>query len=159
MRIVDVAEFYSPTGGGVRTYIDRKFEAAAQMGRDTQDVPVRMMLANDELRTVLVSMHVSLRAAIDAVSTDSVLQTLRIAHASLSRMLGRAPRLAVAGLNPHAGEGGLFGREEIESIVPALALAAAEGIDAHGPFAPDTVFMRARNAPGKPEGDAQWLIS
>ena len=58
-----------------------------------------------------------------------------------------APRIGVAGLNPHAGEGGLFGREEIEAIAPAIAQARAEGIDARGPFAPDTVFMRARSTP------------
>jgi 4-hydroxythreonine-4-phosphate dehydrogenase len=62
----------------------------------------------------------------------------------LSRALGRAPRLAVAGLNPHAGEGGLFGAEEVDIIAPAIAAARAEGIDASGPYAPDTVFMRAR---------------
>lgn len=107
-------------------------------------MPVRMMLANDELRTVLVSIHVSLRDAIDAVTIDNVIETTRIAHASLSRALGRAPRIAVAGLNPHAGEGGLFGREEQAVIVPAIAVARAEGIDASGPYAPDTVFMRAR---------------
>jgi 4-hydroxythreonine-4-phosphate dehydrogenase len=107
-------------------------------------MPVRMMLANDELRTVLVSIHVSLRDAIEAVTFANVLGTLRIAHASLARALGRPPRLAVAGLNPHAGEAGLFGREEIEVIAPAIAAARAEGVDASGPFAPDTVFMRAR---------------
>jgi len=107
-------------------------------------VPVRMMLANDELRTVLVSIHVSLREAIERVTCENVLQTLRIAHAALARALPHAPRLAVAGLNPHAGEGGLFGREEIEQIAPAIEQARREGIAAHGPFAPDTVFMRAR---------------
>ncbi|HUR88464.1 MAG TPA: 4-hydroxythreonine-4-phosphate dehydrogenase PdxA [Ramlibacter sp.] len=107
-------------------------------------MPVRMMLANDELRTVLVSIHVSLRDAIEAVTFENVLQTLRIAHASLSRALGRAPRLGVAGLNPHAGEAGLFGREEIEVIAPAIEAARKDAIDASGPFAPDTVFMRAR---------------
>ncbi|MBA2674656.1 4-hydroxythreonine-4-phosphate dehydrogenase PdxA [Ramlibacter sp.] len=119
-------------------------EAAAHLGVSVALLPVRMMLANDELRTVLVSIHVSLRDAIDAVTRDNVLQTLRIAHTSLAALLARAPRIAVAGLNPHAGEGGLFGREELEVIVPAMAQARAEGIDAHGPFAPDTVFMRAR---------------
>ncbi|VTU24160.1 4-hydroxythreonine-4-phosphate dehydrogenase 2 [Variovorax sp. PBS-H4] len=119
-------------------------EAAAHMGRSVADVPVRMMLANDELRTVLVSIHMSLRAAIDAVSFEGVLQTLRIAHRSLSALLGRAPRIGVAGLNPHAGEGGLFGTEERDIIAPAIAAARAEGIAADGPHAPDTVFMRAR---------------
>lgn len=119
-------------------------EAATFLGQPVANVPVRMMLANEELRTVLVSIHVSLRAALDAVTRDNVLQTLRITHAALSSLLGRVPRIAVAGLNPHAGEGGLFGREEIEIIVPAMDQARAEGLDVHGPHAPDTVFMRAR---------------
>jgi len=71
-------------------------------------MPVRMMLANDELRTVLVSIHISLRKAIEAVTFQNVLETLLITHRSLSRVLGRAPRIAVAGLNPHAGEGGFL---------------------------------------------------
>jgi 4-hydroxythreonine-4-phosphate dehydrogenase len=112
--------------------------------------PVRMMLANDELRTVLVTIHVSLRDALDALDFDAVLSTIRIAHASAARWGQPNPRIAVAGLNPHAGEGGLFGREEIEFIAPAVAAARAEGIAASGPFAPDTVFMRARNAPDHP---------
>jgi len=112
--------------------------------------PVRMMLANDELRTVLVTIHMSLRSAIDAVTFDAVLDTLRIAHRSAARWGQPAPRIAVAGLNPHAGEGGLFGDEELRIIGPAIAQARAEGIAAQGPFAPDTVFMRARNAPGHP---------
>jgi len=102
-------------------------------------VPVRMMLANDELRVVLVTIHQSLRSAIDAVSYDAVLETLRIVQRS-----GVGHRVAVAGLNPHAGEDGLFGDEEQRIIAPAIAAARTEGIDAHGPFAPDTVFMRAR---------------
>jgi 4-hydroxythreonine-4-phosphate dehydrogenase len=119
-------------------------EAAAHAGVGLDRMPVRMMLANDELRTVLVSIHVALREALDAVTFPNVRETLRIADAALAAMLGRRPRIAVAGLNPHAGEGGLFGREEIDVIVPAIADARAAGIDAHGPFAPDTVFMRAR---------------
>jgi 4-hydroxythreonine-4-phosphate dehydrogenase len=102
-------------------------------------VPVRMMLANDELRVVLVTIHQSLRSAIDAVTFDAVLGTLRIANAN-----AKGQRVAVAGLNPHAGEDGLFGDEEQTIIAPAIAAARAEGIDVHGPFAPDTVFMRAR---------------
>jgi 4-hydroxythreonine-4-phosphate dehydrogenase len=129
-------------------------EAAAFHGVSVQAMPVRMMLANDELRTVLVSIHVSLREAIEAVQFDNVLQTIRLTarflHGVVPPTQRAQPRIAVAGLNPHAGEGGLFGREEIEVIGPAIAAAQAEGIDAHGPFAPDTVFMRAR-APG---GDA-----
>lgn len=119
-------------------------EAAAHLGRPMSEVPVRMMLANDELRTVLVSIHVSLRQAIEAVTFDGVAQTLRIAHRSLIAVLGRRPRIGVAGLNPHAGEGGLFGTEEKDVIAPAIAAARQEGIDADGPHAPDTIFMRAR---------------
>lgn len=125
-------------------------EAAAHQGVALRDMPVRMMLASDELRTVLVSIHVALRDALDAVTYDNVLQTLRITHDALLRSLGRAPRIAVAGLNPHAGEGGLFGREEIEVIAPAIAAARAQGLHVTGPLAPDTVFMRARHAPGHP---------
>jgi 4-hydroxythreonine-4-phosphate dehydrogenase len=119
-------------------------EAAAFLGQSLHEVPVRMMLANEELRTVLVSIHVSLRQAIDAVTFAGVLLTLRITHQSVGAALGRPPRIGVAGLNPHAGEGGLFGSEEIDVIIPAVAAARAEGIDAHGPYAPDTIFMRAR---------------
>ncbi|MGJ7508514.1 4-hydroxythreonine-4-phosphate dehydrogenase PdxA [Variovorax sp. GT1P44] len=119
-------------------------ETAAYLARPVAQVPVRMMLANDELRTVLVSIHVSLRDAIEAVTFDGVLETMRITHSALTAVLGRAPRIGVAGLNPHAGEGGLFGSEERDIIAPAIAAARAEGIVADGPHAPDTIFMRAR---------------
>jgi 4-hydroxythreonine-4-phosphate dehydrogenase len=122
--------------------------------------PVRMMLANNELRTVLVTIHLALRAAIDAVTFDAVLETIRIAHRAAAGWGQSAPRIAVAGLNPHAGEGGLFGDEEIRVIAPAVQAARAEGIDARGPFAPDTVFMRARHAPapvGAPAGTPSHL--
>ena len=142
-------------------------EAAAFLGKSIEDVPVRMMLANEELRTVLVSIHMSLRDAIEAVSYDNVLETIRITRDFLHKTMGgvvadspqnlqptgqqkprqqnQRQRIAVAGLNPHAGEGGLFGREEIEIIFPAIAAAQKEGIDVVGPFAPDTIFMRTRD--------------
>lgn len=113
-------------------------------------VPVRMMLASDELRTVLVTIHVSLRRAIEGVTFDAVLSTIRIAHDAARRWGLAAPRIAVAGLNPHAGEGGLFGEEELTIIGPAVQAARAEGIDARGPLAPDTVFMRARHTAEHP---------
>jgi 4-hydroxythreonine-4-phosphate dehydrogenase len=106
--------------------------------------PVRMMLANPELKVVLVTIHLSLRDAIAALDFDAVLSTLRIAHRSAALWGQPRPRIAVAGLNPHAGEGGLFGDEEIRFIGPAVQAARDEGVDAQGPFAPDTVFMRAR---------------
>ena len=124
-------------------------EAAAFLKKEVSAVPVRMMLANDELKTVLVSIHLSLREAIEAVTFEQVLQTLQMTHQSVRSASGGPPRIAVAGLNPHAGEGGLFGREEIDIIAPAIAQARAEGIDVSGPFAPDTVFMRARAGAGK----------
>jgi 4-hydroxythreonine-4-phosphate dehydrogenase len=124
--------------------------AAEWLRKPVSEVPVRMMLANDELRTVLVSIHMSLRDALAAVTFENVLQTLRITHEALQRTLGRSPRIGVAGLNPHAGEGGLFGREEIDTIRPAIDAARAAGIDASGPHAPDTVFMRARAGAGRP---------
>ena len=118
--------------------------AAEHLGIAVSALPVRMMLSCPGLRTVLVSIHVSLRQALDAVTPEQVLQTLRITQAHF-RLCGlEQPRVAVAGLNPHAGEGGLFGREEIDAIAPAVAQARAEGMDCSGPYAPDTVFMRAR---------------
>ncbi len=125
-------------------------EAAAYLQKELSELPVRMMLANDELKTVLVSIHLSLRDAIDAVSFEQVLQTLRITQQSVRSASGASPRIAVAGLNPHAGEGGLFGREELDIIAPAIAQARQEGMDVSGPFAPDTVFMRARARAGQP---------
>jgi len=132
--------------------------AAKHKGVLLSSMPVRMMLANDELRVVLVTIHMSLRDAIEAVTFDNVLQTLKITHVSLAAMLGRAPRIGVAGLNPHAGEGGLFGREEIDIIAPAIAAACAQGINASGPFAPDTVFMRAR-AKDKQAGEFDVVVA
>ena len=105
---------------------------------------VRMMLANAELRVVLVTIHQPLAEAIRSLSIELIAQAIEIAAASLAVSLGRAPRLAVAGLNPHAGEAGLLGQEEIEIIAPAIELMRNKGIDAQGPFPPDTVFMSAR---------------
>jgi 4-hydroxythreonine-4-phosphate dehydrogenase len=126
--------------------------AAASIKTSVNQLPVRMMLANDELRVVLVSIHMSLRDALAAVTFENVLQTLLIAHRALHAVLGRPPKIGVAGLNPHAGEGGLFGREELEVILPAVIAARAQGVMVSDPLAPDTVFMRARakgSAPGE----------
>ncbi|MDP2264501.1 MAG: 4-hydroxythreonine-4-phosphate dehydrogenase PdxA [Hydrogenophaga sp.] len=118
--------------------------AAAHLGVDVSRVPVRMMLSCPGLRTVLVSIHVSLRDALAAVTREQIAETLRITHQHFRQLGIASPRLAVSGLNPHAGEGGLFGREEIEVIGPAVCEARAAGMDCSGPHAPDTVFMRAR---------------
>jgi 4-hydroxythreonine-4-phosphate dehydrogenase len=103
-----------------------------------------MMLANNELRVILVSIHVSLAEAITLVTKERVLKTIRLAARACASYGITHPRIAVAGLNPHAGESGMFGREEIDHIEPAIAAAQTEGTNAQGPFPPDTIFMRAR---------------
>ena len=103
-----------------------------------------MMLVTDELKVIHVSTHVSLREAIDRAQPDRELAVIRLAHESLKKLGVESPRVAVAGLNPHAGENGLFGKEDLEKIRPAVKAALDEGIDASGPWAPDTVMMRAR---------------
>ncbi len=118
--------------------------AAAHMGLSVEQVPVRMMLSCPGLRTVLVSIHVSLRDAIAALTRECLMTTLRITAAHFGSVGHTASRIAVAGLNPHAGEGGLFGWEELEIIAPVVAEAQSEGLSVVGPIAPDTVFMRAR---------------
>ena len=110
-----------------------------------------MMLANDELRTVLVTIHLSLRKAIDAVTFDAVLETIRIAHAAARRAgawRGRASPSPASTRTP--ARAACSATRSCASSRPAVAAARAEGIDASGPFAPDTVFMRARNAAGHP---------
>ncbi len=102
-----------------------------------------MMLVSKTLKIIHVSTHSSLRSACDLVKKDRVLRIIRLADATLRDLGVAAPRIAVAGLNPHAGEGGLFGREECEEIIPAIAEARDAGIDAVGPVSPDTVFYRA----------------
>ena len=103
-----------------------------------------MMLAHHDLRVVHVSTHVSLREACDRVKKERVLEVIEIANKACKDMGIENPRIAVAGLNPHCGENGLFGREEIEEITPAIQAARAEGILADGPVPPDTIFSKAR---------------
>lgn len=104
---------------------------------------VAMMLATERLRVVHVSTHVSLREACDRVRRPRILETIRIAEQGCRRLGFQRPRLAVAGLNPHAGEHGLFGSEDAGEIVPSIADARAEGLDASGPWPPDTIFYEA----------------
>ena len=106
-----------------------------------------MMLANDLLRVVPVTIHVALRAALDGLTTEAIVTTSRITAAALRTQFGiAAPRLAMAGLNPHAGEGGAMGNEEALLIAPAIAALRAEGIDVTGPHPPDTMFTPAARA-------------
>lgn len=101
-----------------------------------------MMLAAGKLRVVHTSTHVSLAEAIRRVTAARIGTVIRIAHETLIRMGIPRPRIAVAGLNPHAGEGGLFGSEEIDHITPAIATARAQGFDVSGPWPGDTIFHR-----------------
>ena len=103
-----------------------------------------MMLVTDELKVIHVSTHVSLKEAIERAQPERELAVIRLAHESLQKLGVERPRVAVAGLNPHAGENGLFGKEDLEKIRPAVKAALDEGMDASGPWAPDTVMMRAR---------------
>ena len=103
-----------------------------------------MMLIGEDLRVVHVSTHVSLRQAIERTKKPRVLTVIRLAHRALKALGIAEPKIAVAGLNPHAGEHGLFGDEEIQEIIPAIEEARTEGITVDGPIAPDTVFGRAR---------------
>ena len=102
-----------------------------------------MMLADEKLRVVHVSTHVSLRQACDRVKKERVYKCIHIAHDACRAIGLEYPRIAVAGLNPHAGENGLFGREEIDEIIPAIDLARGEGLQVEGPFPPDTIFSKA----------------
>jgi 4-hydroxythreonine-4-phosphate dehydrogenase len=104
---------------------------------------LRVLLMAGPLRVVHVSAHRSLRSAIDAVTRASVLRTIELADEIGRRLLGRPPRVAVAGLNPHAGEHGILGDEDEEIIRPAVAEARSRGIDASGPLSADTLFPRA----------------
>ncbi|WP_454005224.1 4-hydroxythreonine-4-phosphate dehydrogenase PdxA [Alcaligenes sp. Marseille-Q7550] len=103
-----------------------------------------MMLANDELRVILVTIHEALSRVPALITRERVLQTIRLAHRACRQAGVARPRVAVAGLNPHAGEGGKFGREEIDVIAPAIEQARGEGLEASGPWSGDTIFMRAR---------------
>ncbi|MGI9048616.1 MAG: 4-hydroxythreonine-4-phosphate dehydrogenase PdxA [Rubrobacteraceae bacterium] len=103
-----------------------------------------MMLVAEDLRVIHVSTHVALREAIERVQPERELAVIHLADATLRKLGIENPRIAVAGLNPHAGENGLFGDEDAERIRPAVERAKEEGIDASGPHPPDTVFARAK---------------
>lgn len=102
-----------------------------------------MLLADDRMSTIHVSTHVSLKDAIGRVTTERVLATIRAGHRHFARVGKPNPRIAVAGLNPHCGENGLFGDEDDKAIAPAVAQAKAEGIDVVGPVSADTLYYRA----------------
>lgn len=114
--------------------LTRKLKQAGPRG------PV-MMLAGEKLRVALVSIHMSLKAAIEGLSAEAIIHTARVTAHALRKDFGiRTPRLALAGLNPHAGEGGSLGREEITIVAPAAHALRAEGVDISGPLPPDAMF-------------------
>jgi 4-hydroxythreonine-4-phosphate dehydrogenase len=102
-----------------------------------------MLLASERLNVIHVSTHVSLNTAIRRATPERILETIRTGHRHLRRMGLEKPRIAVAGINPHCGENGLFGTEDDEQVKPAVAAARAEGIDVVGPVSADTVYHRA----------------
>lgn len=133
-------EFYHGERSDGHTHFDGHTEIYATY---TNTKKYTMMLAHHDLRVVHVSTHVSLREACDRVKKARVLEVIEIANQACQDMGIASPRVAVAGLNPHCGENGLFGREEIEEITPAIEAAKAEGINAIGPIPPDSVFSEA----------------
>jgi len=114
------------------------------LGEMTGSKPAMVMVV-DRMRLMLFTNHMALRAVCDYLRTDRVLERLVLADAALRDMGIAKPSIAVAGLNPHAGEQGAFGREELDAIGPAIEAARARGIDARGPFPADTVFLKARD--------------
>jgi 4-hydroxythreonine-4-phosphate dehydrogenase len=102
-----------------------------------------MMLIGGGLRVILVTIHKSLRDVPDLITIDKVYKTIKMANLAAIQLRLKTRRIAVCGLNPHAGEGGMFGSEEIEHIQPAINKAVLEGIDVTGPYPPDTLFYKA----------------
>jgi len=117
---------------------------AQRSGLGEQGQEVAMMLVNDELRVILVTVHEALAQVPMCLSVSRELRTLQLAHHACRQLGIAAPRIAVAGLNPHAGENGQFGQEERTIIAPAIEQARQQGINASGPWPGDTIFMRAR---------------
>lgn len=133
-------EFYNGEKSDGHTHFDGHTEIYATY---TDTKKYTMMLAHHDLRVVHVSTHVSLREACERVRKARVLEVIQIADKACRNMGIENPRVAVAGLNPHCGENGLFGTEEMEEIKPAIETAKGEGINAIGPIPPDSVFSEA----------------
>jgi 4-hydroxythreonine-4-phosphate dehydrogenase len=122
------------------------FEGATQiLGELTGSQRYGMILIFGKLRVMMLTTHVALRKACDAVTREKVLAMIELADESLKTFGIPKPRIAVAGLHPHSGEGGLFGTEEMNGSIPAINDARAKGIDAQGPVPADVVFLKARD--------------
>ncbi len=109
----------------------------------TETEEFAMSFFADKLRVILLSTHVSLIEAIGLVKKDKLVDLIKFTHRELSKLLKKEVKIAVAGLNPHASEGGMFGHEEALEIVPAIEYCCGQGIDVSGAFSPDTIFLRA----------------
>jgi 4-hydroxythreonine-4-phosphate dehydrogenase len=112
---------------------------AKRTGTDPDDV--FMMLVSDRLRIAHVTLHVGVRRALEMIDRERIVRTLKAADAALKRIGIASPRIAVSGIDPHAGEGGLFGSDDIDIVAPAIADARNAGIDAAGPFGADTMYL------------------
>jgi 4-phospho-D-threonate 3-dehydrogenase / 4-phospho-D-erythronate 3-dehydrogenase len=108
----------------------------------SKTIDYSMMLTSKSLRVIHVTTHVSIRKACDLIKKERVLKIIKLADKAVRALGIASPRIAVAGFNPHSGEGGLFGTEEIEEIIPAIEEARSLGLNATGPIPPDTVFYR-----------------
>ena len=104
-----------------------------------------MLLYDEQLKVIHVTTHISLKEVVETLNKDRIYTVIKIAHNTLRELGYQKPRIAVAGLNPHAGEGGLFGDEEEREIIPAVERAKADGIQVLGPIPPDTVFLKGKN--------------
>jgi len=123
------------------------YSGTTELLADQARTPVVMMLANEIVRVALATTHLPLRAVADAITADGLALTLQIVHDALQRDFGLAtPRIAVLGLNPHAGEDGHLGREELDLIIPLLERLRAQGMDLVGPLPADTAFLPAKLA-------------
>lgn len=111
-------------------------------GEFTKGSSYAMLLWSDKLKTIHVTTHMSLRNACDNIKKQRIVDVIHLADETLKKLGYEKPRIAVAGLNPHAGENGIFGKEEIEEISPAVEQCKNEGIVVYGPVPPDTVFLR-----------------
>ena len=123
-----------------------KYSGHTEIVAEMTDSPdYRMCLFTDTMRIVHITSHLSMRDAIAAVQKDRIVKSIRIGHDALVRLDLPRRHIAVAGLNPHAGEAGAFGTEELDEILPAIRICQEEGIDCSGPYPPDTVFRRMMN--------------
>ncbi len=133
---------------------DQKWHGHTEMLAELTDTKdYAMMLAGGPLRVILVTIHTAIRNVPQLITKEAVLRTIRLAKRACDMLGIGSPKIAVAGLNPHAGEAGIFGAEEIEAICPAIEDAIKEGLPATGPYPPDTVFHRAN------KGDFDIIVS